>query len=184
MSENSTETAHHHLMKSILGVAAKVAIVVLPALGTSYFSYRQATTEAVSNTAVTKNKAEAGYQTLVEASEKANKIIFDLEKNIARLEGRLQGIEIAFRISLPTTGGNGPVSSPGRPRPRPVMPAPPEPARSPVSRAPEGHLTPMPSPPLVPPPAPAAMPAPAAKMAPPLPRTLDQAFEKKSAAKR
>lgn len=162
----SDDTVRNHLVKSILAVAAKVAIVVLPALGTSYFSYRQATTEAVSNTAVTKNKAEAGYQALVEASEKTGKIILDLEKNMARLEGRLQGMEIAFRISSPVGGGPGPV--PSRPRPR-SSGASPEPAPVAPARGPVPHAE---SP--APPPAPAAA---QMKMAPPLPRTLDQAFD-------
>jgi hypothetical protein len=162
---SDTETVRHHLVKSVLAVAAKVAIVVLPALGTSYFSYRQATTEAVSNTAVTKNKAEAGYQALVEASEKTGKIILDLEKNMARLEGRLQGMEIAFRISSPM-GGAGPGPVPSRPRPR-SSGASPEPAPAAPVRGPHAESPP-------PPPAPAAA---QMKMAPPLPRTLDQAFD-------
>jgi len=71
----------------------KVIAVVAPALITSYYGYHTTKLEIGAKTDKTDEKAEAGYSTLMPAVEKLGLKLEDESRLLARLEGRLDGLE-------------------------------------------------------------------------------------------
>ena len=92
MTKDVTDDARRS-WKALTVLFLKVLGILIPAVVTSYFSYRQAIFELHVGSASTKNQAQAGYTMLVEAVEKTGKAIDEIAKEMAKLEGRLLSME-------------------------------------------------------------------------------------------
>lgn len=95
---------------SAMNFVLKAVVVIVPALITSYFSYRSAKVESVAH-------ASAGYEILLKSVDKLSAVAAENEKNIARLQGHLEAVEHRLDAAHPL--GYGATAS---------MPAPPLPA--------------------------------------------------------
>lgn len=184
MSNDDVATAHvprKQHVKLAASYAGKGLLVIIPALATSYFTYKQTKVQAdveIAKTQVeiakTKGGASAGYETLVDAIDK-------IGKDIARLEGRLGATEARLNMTSSVApaarrpgGGVGGA--------RPIITHAPEPMPShraaPVAPAHPPEPMSLPPPPPPPPPAPDIELTPTLK----LPRSLKDAATLKQKA--
>jgi len=91
--------------KQLASWAGKIAAVILPALVTSYFSYRTALVESGAKVATSSAHAEAGYEVTVEALQR-------LAEKVAELRGAVTVLQVVgVPVSGPVQGGQ-PTPSP------------------------------------------------------------------------
>lgn len=105
--------------------SGKVAAVLLPALVTSYYSYRSSKYETEMKAEANKARAEVVYQTLIDSVDKLSKAVEQSQKALeeerrfsAKVEGRLLAIETFVTRTQPsahparTTIGEGAAAAP------------------------------------------------------------------------